>query len=140
MWPVTRLSRSTSYASLSLSPIFWQKHACNGCPQTLSSCRLHTYGSVSRDRLLLQLTTRWTVPPPRLARHNKKPRYIFVDLGANSADSLEVVVTHEDAKFEYDFLCPDWAHRARLVSIIDNLPLARVRTSESHYLDRDLPI
>lgn len=43
------------------------------------------------------------------ARHNKKPRYIFVDLGANSADSLEVFLKHEGAKFEYDFPCPDWA-------------------------------
>ena len=38
-----------------------------------------------------------------------KPRYIFVDLGANSADSLEVFLKHEGAKFQYDFPRPDWA-------------------------------
>ena len=38
-----------------------------------------------------------------------KPRYIFVDLGANSADSLESFLQHKDAKFEFDFPRPDWA-------------------------------
>lgn len=39
----------------------------------------------------------------------KKPRYIFIDIGANSADTLEVFLKHENAKFEYDFPRPDWA-------------------------------
>ncbi|KAG0301570.1 hypothetical protein BGZ98_008217 [Dissophora globulifera] len=38
-----------------------------------------------------------------------KPRFIFVDLGANRADSLEVFLQHENAKFKYDFPRPDWA-------------------------------
>lgn len=38
-----------------------------------------------------------------------KPRYIFVDLGANRADSLEAFLQHPGAKFEYDFPKPDWA-------------------------------
>ncbi|KZL87986.1 family methyltransferase, partial [Colletotrichum incanum] len=38
-----------------------------------------------------------------------KPRYIFVDLGANRADSLEAFLQHEHAKFEYDFPSPSWA-------------------------------
>ena len=46
-------------------------------------------------------------PFPNWGGH--KPRYIFVDLGANSADSLEVFLKHENAKFEYDFPRPDWA-------------------------------
>lgn len=38
-----------------------------------------------------------------------KPRYIFVDLGANAADSLEAFLKHPNAKFEYDFPAPKWA-------------------------------
>jgi FkbM family methyltransferase len=38
-----------------------------------------------------------------------KPRYIFVDLGANGADSLEVFLQRENAKWQYDFPRPDWA-------------------------------
>jgi hypothetical protein len=38
-----------------------------------------------------------------------KPRYIFVDLGANGADSLEVFLQHEKTKFKYDFPRPEWA-------------------------------
>lgn len=42
-------------------------------------------------------------------RDPNKPRYIFVDLGANRADSLEAFLQHEGAKFEYDFPSPTWA-------------------------------
>lgn len=42
-------------------------------------------------------------------RDPNKPRYIFVDLGANRADSLEAFLQHEGAKFEYDFPAPTWA-------------------------------
>ncbi|KAF9934078.1 hypothetical protein BGZ67_004008 [Mortierella alpina] len=38
-----------------------------------------------------------------------KPRYIFVDLGANRADSLEVFLQNPGAKFQYDFPRPSWA-------------------------------
>jgi len=42
-------------------------------------------------------------------RGSPKRRYIFLDLGANAADSLEVFLKHENAKFQYDFPRPDWA-------------------------------
>jgi len=38
-----------------------------------------------------------------------KPRYIFIDLGANRGDSLDVFLQHSNAKFQYDFPYPDWA-------------------------------
>ncbi len=38
-----------------------------------------------------------------------KPRYIFVDLGANRGDSLEVFLGNKSAKFKYDFPRPEWA-------------------------------
>ncbi|KAM0739662.1 hypothetical protein ACQRIT_004846 [Beauveria bassiana] len=38
-----------------------------------------------------------------------KPRYIFVDLGANGADSLETFLETPEAKFKYDFPAPQWA-------------------------------
>ncbi len=38
-----------------------------------------------------------------------KPRYIFVDLGANGADSLETFLQTPEAKFKYDFPAPKWA-------------------------------
>ncbi|KAK2010242.1 FkbM family methyltransferase [Colletotrichum eremochloae] len=38
-----------------------------------------------------------------------KPRYIFVDLGANRADSLEAFLQHPNSKFEYDYPSPPWA-------------------------------
>ncbi|KAF9953377.1 hypothetical protein BGZ70_000265 [Mortierella alpina] len=38
-----------------------------------------------------------------------KRRYIFVDLGANRADSLEVFLKNPNAKFAYDFPRPSWA-------------------------------
>ncbi|KAG0303623.1 hypothetical protein BGZ98_006461 [Dissophora globulifera] len=38
-----------------------------------------------------------------------KPRFIFVDLGANRADSLQVFMQHPEAKFKYDYPRPEWA-------------------------------
>ena len=38
-----------------------------------------------------------------------KPRYIFVDLGANRGDSLDVFLGNKDGKFQYSFPCPGWA-------------------------------
>lgn len=38
-----------------------------------------------------------------------KPRFIFVDLGANGADSLETFLQHPEAKFKYEFPSPSWA-------------------------------
>lgn len=38
-----------------------------------------------------------------------KPRYIFVDLGANGADSFEAFLQNPGAKFHYDFPRPTWA-------------------------------
>ncbi|KYK59647.1 FkbM family methyltransferase [Drechmeria coniospora] len=49
---------------------------------------------------------------PRNAMQNRsgeKRRYIFVDLGANNADSLETFLQHDGAKFAYNFPRPDWA-------------------------------
>lgn len=39
----------------------------------------------------------------------RKPRYVFVDLGANRADSLEVFLKEPHAKWHEDFPKPDWA-------------------------------
>ncbi|KAJ5364855.1 uncharacterized protein N7496_010568 [Penicillium cataractarum] len=39
----------------------------------------------------------------------QRPRYIFIDIGANRADTLEVFLKQKSAKFEYDFPRPDWA-------------------------------
>ncbi len=50
-------------------------------------------------------------------RRGHKPRYIFVDLGANSADSLEAFLQHENAKFQYDFPVLTGQHTRRLVSL-----------------------
>ncbi|KAF9335629.1 hypothetical protein BG006_011054 [Podila minutissima] len=38
-----------------------------------------------------------------------KPRYIFVDLGANKADTLEVFLNQPGAKFRYNYPRPEWA-------------------------------
>ncbi|KAF9363644.1 hypothetical protein BGX34_003686 [Mortierella sp. NVP85] len=40
---------------------------------------------------------------------SSKPRYIFVDLGANRADSLEVFLQHPGSKYTYDYPRPTWA-------------------------------
>ncbi|KAF9272960.1 hypothetical protein BGZ68_001957 [Mortierella alpina] len=66
--------------------------------------------------VLLLLAAHRGVSPPSQASNDSnalsanpgKPRYIFVDLGANRADSLEVFLKHP-AKFEYDFPRPSWA-------------------------------
>ncbi|KAF9900022.1 hypothetical protein EC991_008019 [Linnemannia zychae] len=39
----------------------------------------------------------------------RKPRYIFIDLGANGGDSLEVFLQNDDSKFKYSFPKPEWA-------------------------------
>ena len=49
------------------------------------------------------------LPGWRSSSRGPKPRYIFVDLGANGADSLEVFLQHEKTKFQYDFPRPEWA-------------------------------
>ena len=46
-------------------------------------------------------------------------RYIFVDLGANRADSLEVFLQHENAKFKYDFPRPEWATHEQAGEYLD---------------------
>ncbi|KAF9090582.1 hypothetical protein BGX23_005915 [Mortierella sp. AD031] len=38
-----------------------------------------------------------------------KPRYIFIDLGANRSDSLEVFLQKPGAKYQYTYPKPDWA-------------------------------
>lgn len=65
--------------------------------------------------LLLLAAHRGVSPPSQasgdsnaLSANPGKQRYIFVDLGANRADSLEVFLKHP-AKFEYDFPRPSWA-------------------------------
>ncbi|KAK2034740.1 FkbM family methyltransferase [Colletotrichum zoysiae] len=53
-----------------------------------------------------------------------KPRYIFVDLGANRADSLEAFLQHPNAKFEYDFPSPPWAtHEQAEIYLFEANPL-----------------
>jgi hypothetical protein len=64
--------------------------------------------------LLLATEHRYNLLPSPLKSHGSsgesvKPRYIFVDLGANAADSLEVFLRHDHAKYVYDFPRPDWA-------------------------------
>ena len=46
---------------------------------------------------------------PKKGENPHKGRYVFVDLGANRADSLEVFLGHENSKFVFDFPRPDWA-------------------------------
>jgi len=53
-------------------------------------------------------TPRSQVSTNELTKSNK-PRYIFVDLGANRADSLEVFLQHPGAKYTYDYPRPTWA-------------------------------
>lgn len=59
-----------------------------------------------------------------------KARYIFVDLGANRADSLEAFLKHKDAKFTYDFPRPDWATHNQAGEYLDRT-LLRMRTELS---------
>lgn len=68
--------------------------------------------------VLLFTDHRYTLlPKPRISAIGSKqsvtgdvkPRFIFVDLGANAADSLEVFLRHEGAKYEYEFPRPEWA-------------------------------
>ncbi|KAG0000776.1 hypothetical protein BGZ65_004069, partial [Modicella reniformis] len=42
-----------------------------------------------------------------------KPRYIFVDLGANRADSLEAFLQVTGAKYHYFYPRPEWASHAQ---------------------------
>ncbi|KAJ6789013.1 hypothetical protein PWT90_10840 [Aphanocladium album] len=44
-----------------------------------------------------------------VAAQQDQPRYIFVDLGANGADSLETFLQTPSAKFKYNFPTPPWA-------------------------------
>lgn len=63
-------------------------------------------------------------------QRSEKPRFIFVDLGANSADSLEVFLGHEGAKYSYDFPRPEWAthDQAGKPPRSDNTRLSRLQT------------
>ncbi|CAO3569220.1 unnamed protein product [Mortierella alpina] len=65
--------------------------------------------------LLLLIAHRGVSPPSHdlsassSQQSPSKRRYIFVDLGANRADSLEVFLKNPNAKFDYDFPRPSWA-------------------------------
>ena len=59
-----------------------------------------------------------------------KPRYIFVDLGANRADSLEAFLRHPDAKFKRDFPRPSWATYEQAGMYIACRPVLCIITSE----------
>ncbi|KAG0043824.1 hypothetical protein BGZ83_011001 [Gryganskiella cystojenkinii] len=65
--------------------------------------------------VLLVITLGFRHTDPRLrwkySTDPNKPRYVFIDLGANGADSLEAFLQHPDAKFHYDFPRPPWAKR-----------------------------
>ncbi|KAG0043823.1 hypothetical protein BGZ83_011000 [Gryganskiella cystojenkinii] len=67
--------------------------------------------------LLLLLSIRQAAPPTLVAKQASgnspdpnAPRYIFVDLGANGADSLETFLQSFNAKFSYSFPKPSWAN------------------------------
>lgn len=49
------------------------------------------------------------IAPKAHALQQGKQRYIFVDLGANGADSLETFLQTPTAKFKYNFPTPPWA-------------------------------
>jgi hypothetical protein len=51
-------------------------------------------------------TYRYSGSPRSIA---PRPRFVFVDLGANRADSLEAFLQVPDSKFSYTFPRPDWA-------------------------------
>jgi hypothetical protein len=58
-----------------------------------------------------------------------KPRYIFVDLGANSADSLEAFLQHDNAKFQYEYPRPEWATYDQACELIPMSLLENTRLS-----------
>ncbi|KAG0041889.1 hypothetical protein BGZ83_001191 [Gryganskiella cystojenkinii] len=88
--------------------------------------------SVSAILLLLTLQSSWTdwfrsAPAPAPAQAQApapdKPRYIFVDLGANGADSLEAFLEEPKAKFHYDYPSPTWAtHRDAEIFLFEANP------------------
>ncbi|KAF9974151.1 hypothetical protein BGZ73_002489 [Actinomortierella ambigua] len=59
---------------------------------------------------LLLLVTYQHAPVRGRGVNHSKPRYIFVDLGANRADSMEAFLKKPNAKFQYDYPKPSWAN------------------------------
>ncbi|KAG0237099.1 hypothetical protein BGW41_000267 [Actinomortierella wolfii] len=62
--------------------------------------------------LLMLVTFQHSAPSPRTFQPTSrggKPRFIFVDLGANRADSMDVFLKRPGTKFNYDYPKPDWA-------------------------------
>lgn len=78
--------------------------------------------------------------PATVTPSSDKPRYIFVDLGANRVDSLEAFLQHPDAKFKYDFPSPGWATHDD-AGKYTWLPAAATSSSLTcHLLIRNLPL
>ncbi|XWW92858.1 hypothetical protein V2A60_000785 [Cordyceps javanica] len=58
---------------------------------------------------------------------NSRPRYVFVDLGANGADSLETFLQTSEAKFKYDFPAPPWStHKEAEIFLFEANPVFNV--------------
>ncbi|GJJ73022.1 hypothetical protein EMPS_05380 [Entomortierella parvispora] len=55
--------------------------------------------------LFLLLTLRHSA----MTRTEPKPRFVFVDLGANRADSMEAFLKISNSKFQFDYPRPAWA-------------------------------
>ncbi|KAF9983140.1 hypothetical protein BGZ65_002127 [Modicella reniformis] len=72
-----------------------------------------------------------------------KPRYIFIDLGANRADSFEVFLKHPGAKFTYDFPRPEWAtHEQAEVYLFEANPVfnSHLVQAREHYQELGMKI
>ena len=69
--------------------------------------------SENLEKSVAPVTTPVTPEVPAAKPHQSdkshKPRYVFVDLGANKGDSLETFLGHDKAKFAFDFPRPEWA-------------------------------
>lgn len=74
----------------------------------------------------------------RTGRDGHSPRYIFVDLGANGADSLEAFLQHEGSKFQFDFPSPSWAKHDQAGKYFSMHGFQKA--SNIHLLSRNLPV
>jgi hypothetical protein len=98
---------------ISPSPLVQEKHAPAMAVLVVNKNILSLVTFILSAVFLLATYHRSNLFPDSRGSHGPggphKPRYIFVDLGANRADSLEAFLKHQNAKFQYDFPRPDWA-------------------------------
>jgi hypothetical protein len=66
----------------------------------------------------------------RKGRDSYSPRYIFVDLGANGADSLEAFLQNEGSKFQFNFPRPSWAEHNQAGELFANSALRKASNAE----------